>query len=61
VILDSHCHAWTTWPYWNASTYRQTLDILRVHCSGFASAAATEWVMGRTMQTLLESGRPVEA
>ena len=46
---------------WNACTYVQTLDIIRVHCADFLSAEATEWVMGRTMQTLLDTGRPVEA
>lgn len=45
---------------WNACTYRQTLDIIRVHCADFMSSEDTAWVMGQTMETLLETGWPVD-
>lgn len=44
---------------WNACTYRQTLDILLVHCAEFIDEAGMAQVMGDTMATLLETRRPV--
>ena len=46
---------------WVACTYRQTLDVVRVHCADILSRDDREWVMGRTMQTLLRTRRPLEA
>lgn len=46
---------------WNACTYRQALDILRVHCVGFIDGEAMTWVMGGTMAELLRTRRPVPA
>jgi len=46
---------------WVATTYRQTLDILRVHCADLLPGDAMDRVMGGTMETLLRTRRPVPA
>lgn len=46
---------------WNACTYRQTLDIVLVHCAGLIPPDEMAWVMGRTLETLLRTRRPVAA
>ena len=46
---------------WVACTYRQTLDVVRVHCADVLSPDDRGWVMGGTMQTLLLTRRPLEA
>lgn len=46
---------------WVACTFRQTLDVIRVHCADFLSADDLRWVMGDTMETLLRTRRPVTA
>jgi predicted TIM-barrel fold metal-dependent hydrolase len=43
---------------WVACTYRQTLDVVRVHCAELLGADGLRWVMGDTMQTLLRTRRP---
>ncbi|MFN8619272.1 MAG: amidohydrolase family protein [Chloroflexota bacterium] len=44
---------------WVACTFRQTLDVVRVHCADFLSPEDLAWVMGDTMETLLRTRRPV--
>ena len=44
---------------WVACTFRQTLDVVRVHCADFLSSADLGWVMGDTLETLLRTRRPV--
>ena len=44
---------------WVACTFRQALDIVRVHCADFLSIEDMAWVMGDTMDTLLRTRRPV--
>lgn len=44
---------------WVACTFRQTLDVVRVHCADFLSTEDLAWVMGDTMDTLLRTRRPV--
>ena len=46
---------------WVACTFRQTLDVVRVHSAGFLSPDDIAWVMGDTMETLLRTRRPVGA
>jgi predicted TIM-barrel fold metal-dependent hydrolase len=46
---------------WVACTYRQTLDVVRVHCADILSPDERGWVMGMTMQTLLLTRRPPDA
>ena len=42
-----------------ACTFRQTLDVVRVHCADLLSPDDLAWVMGDTMETLLRTRRPV--
>ena len=42
---------------WVASTYAQTLDVVRRHCP-FVSDSDMSWIMGDTMATLLQTRRP---
>jgi L-fuconolactonase len=44
---------------WVACTYRQTLDVVRVHCADLLGEDGLAWVMGDTMETLLRTRRPV--
>lgn len=44
---------------WVACTFRQALDVVRVHCADFLSESDLAWVMGDTMETLLRTRRPV--
>jgi predicted TIM-barrel fold metal-dependent hydrolase len=44
---------------WVACTFRQSLDVVRVHCADLLSAEDLAWVMGDTMDTLLRTRRPV--
>ena len=44
---------------WVACTYRQTLDVVRVHCADIIGPEEMTWVMGDTMETLLRTRRPV--
>jgi len=46
---------------WVACTFRQTLDIVRVHCADLFEGDGLAWVMGDTMDTLLRTRRPVMA
>jgi predicted TIM-barrel fold metal-dependent hydrolase len=46
---------------WVACTFRQTLDVVRIHCADVLSADDLAWVMGDTMETLLRTRRPVSA
>lgn len=43
---------------WVASTYAQTLEVVRRHCP-FVSESDLAWVLGDTMAALLETRRPV--
>jgi predicted TIM-barrel fold metal-dependent hydrolase len=44
---------------WVACTYAQTLDVVRKHCP-FVSETDLPWIMGDTMNALLETRRPLE-
>lgn len=44
---------------WVACTFRQALDVIRVHCAELFSPDDLAWVMGDTMETLLRTRRPV--
>jgi predicted TIM-barrel fold metal-dependent hydrolase len=46
---------------WVACTYRQSLDIVRIHCAGILGDDGMPWVMGDTMEHLLRTRRPVIA
>jgi len=46
---------------WVACTFRQTLDIVRVHCADLFPGDGLAWVMGDTMAALLRTRRPVAA
>jgi predicted TIM-barrel fold metal-dependent hydrolase len=44
---------------WVACTYRQTLDVVRVHCADLLGEDGLAWVMGDTLETVLRTRRPV--
>jgi predicted TIM-barrel fold metal-dependent hydrolase len=44
---------------WVACTFRQSLDVVRVHCADLLPPDDMGWVMGDTMETLLRTRRPV--
>ncbi len=46
---------------WVACTFRQTLDVVRVHCADIFQPEDLAWVMGDTMDTLLRTRRPISA
>jgi L-fuconolactonase len=43
-----------------ACTYRQTIDVVRVHCAAILAEDGIPWVMGETMATLLRTRRPLD-
>jgi L-fuconolactonase len=43
---------------WVASTYAQTLEVVRKHCA-FLPTDDLAWILGGTIETLLETRRPV--
>jgi L-fuconolactonase len=45
---------------WVASTYAQTLAVVRRHCQ-FIDETSMAWVLGDTMDTLLRTHRPLIA
>lgn len=44
---------------WVACTYRQALDVVRVHCADLLPGDAMDQVMGGTLETILRTRRPV--
>jgi predicted TIM-barrel fold metal-dependent hydrolase len=44
---------------WVACTYRQTLDVVRVHAAHLLPGDAMDWVMGRTLDAVLRTRRPI--
>jgi L-fuconolactonase len=42
-----------------AITYRQAIEVLRTHCP-FIPDSDKDWILGKTMQALLETRRPIE-
>ncbi len=44
---------------WVACTFRQALDVVRIHCADVLSPDDLAWVMGDTMGTLLRTRRPI--
>lgn len=44
---------------WEACTFRQALDVVRVHCADLLPPGDMAWVMGDTMEALLRTRRPV--
>ena len=40
------------------ATYRQTIEVLRTHCT-FVTDSDMKWILGGTLQQLLETGHPI--